>query len=316
MRNEHWTDDSELVELFVSGNMRSERTRDLEAHLALCVSCRKIVDREVLVREGIRLYARNTLKRRLRERLSLIPASGVPWPHILSAAAMLIIIVGIGIQTQWWKSAEPTLHDSDVSRADSIRSRDYPAAERSAPPAEELRAAAELSVEDRIDEMRAVETDRQLRRESVPHETQPSAGFAQSHVQQTGSIVWVTGIILTEEPTVASRADKGIFMAEKEVANVPKQLSKDIAGPRIAASQKPRRMLPLAQQAGVLGMREVVTALEEKNDSLYMTIFTDDRELQSQELRINPVTDDSIIVTSGRARIAFKIPGEMKGKIQ
>jgi hypothetical protein len=62
-------------------------------------------------------------------------------------------------------------------------------------------------------------------------------------------------------------------------------------------------------------LQDVITALEEKNDSLYMTIFSDDQEVQSQTLRIMPVTDDSVIVTAGKARIAFKIPASMKGKV-
>ncbi|MND01795.1 hypothetical protein D3C83_209240 [compost metagenome] len=62
-------------------------------------------------------------------------------------------------------------------------------------------------------------------------------------------------------------------------------------------------------------LRGVMTSLEEKEDSLHMTIYSDDREVQSQTLHVTPVTDDSVVVTAGRARIAVKIPASMKRKV-
>ena len=315
MNNQHWTDDPELVELFVSGNMRQERKRELESHLDQCASCRKIVDREATLRDGTRLYARNALKSRLRKRLSHTPISRVPWPHILSAAAVLIIIVGIGIQTRLWKSAEPTLHDADVGQVDSVLTPHFSADERSAQAREEGPPAAESDIEDRADEIEQMAAETRLGRERSLEQAQPSAGVAKSQLEQTEGVVWVTGTILKEEPAVGARADKKISAAVEERQNFRAPLALDNEGPRITASQKPVGMLPLAQQTGTLGVQEVVTALEEKNDSLYMTIFTDDRAFQSQELHIKPVTDDSVIVTAGRARIAFKIPAAMRGKI-
>jgi len=315
MNNDHWTDDPELVELFVSGNMRPERKRDLESHLGQCASCRKIVDREAILREGIRIYARNTLKSRLRNRLGHAPISCVPWPHILSAAAVLIIIVGIGIQTRLWKSAEPTLHDADVGQVDSVLIPQYPADDRSGPPREELPPAAESAIENEADEIEEMAAETHLGRERSLEQAQPMTGFAKSQMKQAEGVVWVTGIVLAEEPAAVARSDKKISAAAEEREHFRAPLAQDYEGPRITASQRPVGMLPLAQQTGTLGIQEVVTALEEKNDSLYMTIFTDDRAFQSQELHIKPVTDDSVIVTAGRARIAFKIPAAMKGKI-
>jgi hypothetical protein len=109
--------------------------------------------------------------------------------------------------------------------------------------------------------------------------------------------------------------------AEKKIAAAAEQegfqmQSKDIEGPRMTASQKPLRMLPADQrQAGLSGLQEVMTALEEKDDSIHMTIFTDDEEVRSQPMQIMPITDDSVIVTAGKARIALKLPSTMKGKV-
>ncbi len=267
MRNEHWTDDPELVELFASGNMRPERKRDLEAHLGQCASCRKTVDREATLREGIRRYGRNTLKQRLRDRLSLTAAPAVPWPHILSAAAVLIIVAGIGIQTRWFQSAEPVLHDSDVGKIDSVQRPELPIAERRAPASRALPPPAESAVEDKEDEVGAVETDMQFRRERGVVEGQPSAGFAKSQSQQMGGVVWLTGIILAEESAAGDRSEKKISAETDQRMKAQQHLSRDASGSKIIASQKPLRMLPPAQQAAIVGMQEVVTAIEEKNPS-------------------------------------------------
>ncbi|MEX2189648.1 MAG: hypothetical protein WEB33_02995 [Bacteroidota bacterium] len=316
MTSEHWTDDHELVELFALGNLRPERKKDLEVHLSRCDSCRKIVDREILLREGIRHYARRNLKRRLRERLGQAVAPVIPWPHILSAAALLIIVVGIGIQLEWQKSVVPTLHDSAVGQPDTTRRADSRSPERSVPPIEELHAAVETDREGEADEIAGMAAGADRQRELTIRDASPSAGLGESRMHPARNILWITGTMLKDEPATDARAEKKALAAGEQRAKVQAPLSKEFAGPRMSASQMPVQMLPQEQQAGILGVREVLTALEERNDSLHVTIFTDDSEFQSQDLRVDAVTDDSVIVRGGNARVGLKIPGALKGKIQ
>ncbi len=316
MKNEHWTDDPELVELFVSGTLRPDQEKVFESHLEQCATCRAITDREAVLREGIRIYARNSLKSRLRTRVALSSPAAIPWPHIISAAAVLVIIVGIGIQTGLWKNAELTLKDADVGRMDTVRSLGHADVEPGASPEEvgEL-VPAESVEESRAEEIDEMEAAASIRRERALSVSPPSAEIAKSQVEPPGGIVWVTGKILTEQPRTAFRAEKKIAAAAEDQASFQMR-SKDVEGPRMTVSQKPLQMLPSGQQqVGLTGLREVMTALEEKDDSIHMTIFTDDMEVQSQPLQIMPITDDSIIVTAGKARIAFKFPSSMKGKV-
>lgn len=316
MTNEHWAGDPELVERFVSGGLGQDQKKAFEAHLGGCVLCREAVDQEVKLREGIRIYARKSLKNRLRKRLSLAPGSGIPWPHILSAAALLIIIVGIGMQTGLWRASELSLKDADVGMIDSLQVLDDRASEPSAPAVGEL-SGAEPAIRDRADEIASEESDAPPRRERTLTTHLPSRELAKSGSGSAADVVWVMGIILPEHPPAAfSRSEKKISAAAaEEREGFAMAQRQDVGGPRITASQKPLSLLPAAQQAGVLGFQGVMTALEEKQDSLHMTIYSDDQEVQSQTLHVTPVTDDSVVVTAGKARIAVKIPASMKGKV-
>lgn len=313
MKSEHWTDDRDLVESFVSGILSPERRSELEFHLSQCDTCRSIVDREAFLRKGIRYYGRRNLKQRLRERLDRAVIPMIPWPHVLSAAAVLIIVVGIGIQTGWQQPGGPLLSDSDVVMSDSVQRADGAAPERSVPSTEDLQPAVE---EPRVaDEIAGIASGEERRREIALRDAQTSMTAAKSHTQQS-AVLWVTGTILTDAPPAASEREERAFAAGRQrTEHQAPILSKDLAGPRMSASQKPVRMLPPAQQRSPLGFQQVLTAVEERNDSLHVTIFTDESDFQFLELRVDAVTDDSVIVSGGKGKVGLRIPDALKSKI-
>lgn len=315
MKTEHWTDDQDLVELFASGSLTEERRKELEVHLNECDSCRNIVDREALLRKGIRHYARGNLKLRLRERLERAVVPMIPWPHVLSAAAVLIIVVGIGMQTAWQQPGGPVVHDADVGMADSVQNIEIRAPERDVPSAEDLQPVDDEGAGGVADEAAEISPREERRREIALRDARTPMAAAKSRTPPSESILWVTGTILTEASSARGEKEEA-FAAGRQRAETPEPLlSKDRSAPRVSASQKPTRMLPQAQQMSALGIRQVLTAVEERNDSLHLTIFTDEADFQLEELQVDAVTDDSVVVSGGNGKLGVRIPDAVKTKI-
>lgn len=100
--NIHWTSDPELVEDFVLDRIEEVRRDRLEKHLSECEVCRSVVEGEKALASAVRLYGREELRQRLKTRLAARPVRVVPWPHIVSAAAVVILVVGLGVYEGWF----------------------------------------------------------------------------------------------------------------------------------------------------------------------------------------------------------------------
>lgn len=102
----HWTDDGELIERFVLNELNPEERNELEDHLRICEVCKKAVRREQLLVAGIRRSGREAFKARLKQKVGTLPETRTPWVHIISAAALVVIITSVGIYNRWFQSLE------------------------------------------------------------------------------------------------------------------------------------------------------------------------------------------------------------------
>ena len=113
----HWTDDDELLEKFVLHRLPEADEKHLTAHLRDCARCQQAVDSEARIVAGIRQAGRLALKRRLRLQLAgndehvgtsvlgRTSAAGIPWTRIASLAAVLAIIIVVGVYNNWFGSS-------------------------------------------------------------------------------------------------------------------------------------------------------------------------------------------------------------------
>lgn len=107
--NAHWTENAELLEQFVLRQLSDEERTGFERHLQECARCREAVERETALVVGIRAFGRDGLKARLRAKLSddKKDASGskpdrAGWYQVLAAAAVLALVVGLGVYNRWF----------------------------------------------------------------------------------------------------------------------------------------------------------------------------------------------------------------------
>ncbi len=107
----HWTEDDDLLADFVLGRVNDADRKRLNDHLQNCVRCREAVDREKAIVSGVRRYAREEMKSRLRDSLSTqsFPRQGSgTWRRAASLAAALLIVFGVGLYNRWfpWQAAK------------------------------------------------------------------------------------------------------------------------------------------------------------------------------------------------------------------
>ena len=113
--NTHWAQDSELLERYARKQMTGEERKDLDEHLRSCQDCQSLVQQEQEFLAGIREYGRDQLKGRLKLRLEHEPVSHVQWTRVMSAAAVIVILLGLGIYNRWLFVNE-RLHEEDRAK--------------------------------------------------------------------------------------------------------------------------------------------------------------------------------------------------------
>ncbi len=113
LEEKHWTDDDELIERFVLNRLNPEERNELEDHLRICEVCKRAVRAEGVLVAGIRRGGREQFKAGLSRKVANLPLGGrrpekqTPWVQILSAAAVVLIIISVGIYNRWFEFQNP-----------------------------------------------------------------------------------------------------------------------------------------------------------------------------------------------------------------
>ena len=134
----HWTRDEELLERYVLGRVVGDELLTIERHLKECEECRLRVQHERGLIAGVKRFGREEMKERLRQRVldgSPTLSTGViadasqrsdspkpreiqlSWQTIVSIAAVILILTGIGIYNNWFFS-KPSMEGSLHQRAE------------------------------------------------------------------------------------------------------------------------------------------------------------------------------------------------------
>jgi len=139
----HWTEDPAILEQFVLGKISPDHMNVLNEHLRTCPQCLHAVEAERDFVRSVRAYGRDQLRVRLREKLEHTPSRTVPWPHVLSAAAIVLVIVGLGIYGNWWREPDLIQSEEQLAGEKQVQGPPSPAAEQGAGIAEKRQKPAE-----------------------------------------------------------------------------------------------------------------------------------------------------------------------------
>ncbi len=323
---DHWAQNEDLREQFVLGNVPASERVTLEAHMRECGECRRLVEDERSLAQGIRAAGRASLRAELSARLRSQGSSLAhdTWRWVAAAAT---IVAAIGIWRLMTPGQPGVLVPPEVPRiveqppieptpTDSVRGSDHL-----------VRDERELAGEP------FAQTDIALEEESR-REVQPSAleaagagaredavklevSDANPHIQAEA---WTTGALLTAPST------SGPSMARQEqIMNALKSETKEKDDVRTAkrvdaatgtaynvqVRQSSARFLPPAQSVGKsLGGSSFPVRLTQVGDSLVIDLYLD--PLFSEDgLRtartLMPKTD-SIVVEIENQKIGIQLP--------
>ena len=318
----HLTEDNENLERYVLKRLSAEERAGAEVHLAECLQCREAVERERTLAEGVRSFAREQLKKRLKENVR--QDIRVPWPHILSAAAMVLIVVGLGYYNDWWTPAAPPVSE-DVTRfeaeqpeeapgeAGEIRLEDSPL--RADEPATEGAPARETPEQRRRSEERYSRERQDFRIQDQPAAEDPAAamGMAAASSIDEDRPLWIQGSVVEKPKEMADAvADKRAFARSAEKVEAREMEAPSSQAQLISVSQQPLSKVPPHQSAQP-GKPGILASVQMINNVLELTVFSDTLELTGKEIHVEQVTEDSLIITLNGTQVAYKIPGGWGG---
>lgn len=334
----HWTDDQELLARYALGHIENAQRRLLDDHLAVCDACRTVVRREEELAAGIRLAGRQHLKDRLRGRIKMAEPNILRRYQLASlAAAIIIISVGIGFFRFYFGSFEwpskfssrkyvlrQSLPDSNKS-TDEIAHANKPTdeivdankPERGLKPGSQ--APSELSdnlaargtsgaggnSESGLSEFKKVETSSQ-------HEEYARAIWLLGTITVIRDAQGSAGITQALSPAKTEKTAKE-KLDTKQYAPRTRTLTirKGSTSQMITLSERPASSVPKSRLSRYDAEYSVQTLVEHTPAGLSITMYRDVSAMKSHihDATIEPVTDDSLVVTMGNERIAYRIPG-------
>ena len=354
-KSPHRPPDPDLLERFVLNRLDPGERTEVEELVRTSEEWREALQREQILAAGVRRLGRAGIRQQLSERLLVSPQYAIPWPRIALAAAVICIVVGVGIVNRWFVPSPHTdtpaveqLTDSDKgaepdqTTPEGLAGKDLAAAvEDEAPPASTSSVDRERreKAEDRVEEelRQPAERDmRETRKVAAPgadaqapvrpdqSATAAVSEAAPSPAARTTSVIWIQGQLLAAESAglqkqVAAEPKEAIAQdrrspAERELGARRKQES----GARAEVSQsyslqqRPFSTLDETRQQRFeqAAPHTIPTLIEQRGDSLYLTLFPDSpfNESEMETATVLPIASDSIVLTVGHQQIGYRLP--------
>ena len=327
----HIASDGELLSRYVLGRLDPAEREVVDRHTAGCGACMEALRREMRIAAGVRRLGREDLKTELKRRVAAASQPAV-WPRIVSAAAVICLVAGLGVYYAWFTGggtlpSQPGVPPPLASRPESRRGDEGNA------PAREL--ADNLKGEKTL-ESPAPSSGQIQAKEKGPaspayreNERMPApavVGAAGSetaggaHAAAEGEF-WSDGLMERSEAALDAAAPRGAVTAQGR--NAVLQKSKGVkeeqdrlkdALPRPQGEylirQQPASALPGDRERSGRDQQRVPTRVDQRGSTTTMTMYLDSLvdESELRKARVEAVSDDSVVVTLGGKKILYRFP--------
>jgi hypothetical protein len=345
----HIADSPERLEAFVLGRITDSEHEAVESHAAACDRCAQAIRSERMLAAGAKSLGRALLKERLRSGVAE-PSLRIPWPRILSAVAVLLLLVGVGWLNHWFITPEQeTMMLSDklsresekalpqavsppavASEAPPLADRDERAGAPAAGPAKEAEHPA-LRVEEKTQGLDASP--------ALPSKEVADIAAAESRnavvtrrdmkIAPASGGVWVEGNAIAEAPAAVrfrAGAKDALLKGKSDARTLAESETNALSGAGAAAPpaeqtfrvrQRTATALPalrqnVQQRNGPSGT--IQTLLEQTSGETVLTLYLDSlrNPVDLRNARVQQVGRDSIIVNIGNQRIGYRLPGALQ----
>jgi hypothetical protein len=322
---------ADTIEDAVLGRLTPEIRARVESHLGACSQCRDAFEQELLLAAGIKGWARAAMKQKLAGQIAVTEQRSVPWPHLLGAAALLVVIIGVGVLFRWHEPVqEPSLTFSDTVVSDSGQ-KSLPQAP--APVSEPDKMIADQYTTSPPRDAR--ETARQDKKDVAPaaqprpaeladlegkaKEAEPAAmraAIAEEAAKPAGLDVWLGGNELSNAPSggmqaqPAGASNQGMSLNRLE-ARKGMRKTESASYPVFVIDQRARRALHDAYAADE--SLDIPTHIVRLGDTLRVTLYLDPLLTQDQMRSVyaRQVSPDSFQVQLPGRIVGYKLPSNV-----
>ena len=294
-----------------------ERTM-VEQHVATCSSCRAALEEERRIAAGIRSFGRARMKKRLAESLAAPGRQPAPWGRILSAAAVLVVIAGIGIVYRWFTPGEqaPQIAETTTPVQAEKASREQPARPEENEPSARFRDKREAPA--RTGQTASIKESERSKDAPIEKKAAVNAEVESPDAALALSLppsIWQTGQ-LAENPQPGQDESrlKSDQLAAPHAAGAQMQKRQDLAGQVQAFPRAVVRVLPSADllltgaaDRTRAGSHGIPTQIVRYPDSLVFTLYTD-LSFEGESLRharVRQISPDSILLLIGERQISY-----------
>ena len=322
---------TETIEDAVLGRLTHDENAGFESHLRSCPRCRRAFEQERLIAAGTKGWARATMKQKLAGRIAVTAHRRVPWPRVLGVAALLVVIIGVGVLFRWREPAqERDLTFSDTTVSDATLKSKQPASSpattsggaistRQLTPA--LREDRETVRRDKKD-LPAGERqppNEPSMQEEKDKETQPqvimkAAPAAEvAAAESEGLDVWLGGTQVRSalsgnmQAQPAGASNQGVSLNRLEARKGTRKAESALS-PVFVIDQRPRGALHDARAAN--DSQNIPTHIVQSGDTLHVVLFLDSL-LSPNQLRATfarQVSADSFQVVLPDKILGYRIP--------
>jgi hypothetical protein len=342
---EHFAEDPEQLEEFVLGRLDQASQKRCEDHLETCEPCRRRVQVERIIATGIKRAGRDRMKERLGMLSGIPPRRSVPWPRVISVAAVLLIIVGIGVTQRWFithvepidavapeamrteQSAEPLAPRAENEMKPSPSSTDGsgPSVERHLGD-DQARAPQEIRSREAAANRgyAAAPTDRLEKAEAPASKDKQLADMDQPSLAATAGAqeFWTNGTLIAEA-VPKKKTDEGKTEMARPSAGINSsdiyQQERDSFG-HVIVDQRPLSTLPstLQSQQQFFSHQTIPTLVRHSAHETRLTLYPDSPfdSTQLHSARIQQVAPDSFVVRIGSQQIGYRLPGGALHQVQ
>ncbi len=316
MTNEkHWTDDEEVLEDYVLSRIEDPVRARLDAHLKSCAQCRERVETEAGLAAGIRQFEASRVKSQL-QLLTSGRRRSVPLPHILSMAAAIVLIVGIGFYNRWfWKPIPESQPQEVIVQEQELSSslKDTPSTPHDDRAMKEREEAKGSGEEKPTEESRTNAQPSTAPSGSISHQTDNLAVAG-----KTGPYD-LTGFLLRQDASGQEMESLGGAAQKSARDEDAMELHKE--GPEISEERQTGNLVILRGKAKEDGIAEpdgqVRCSLERVDSLFYLTIFMTQGNSfgDSRSIHARLAGPDSLILVLDGAQVGLRIPSEFRGQI-
>jgi hypothetical protein len=333
-RGAHIASDGELLSRYALGRLDEAERERVDRHTAGCPACMEALRREMRIAAGVRRLGREDLKAELKRRVAADPQPA-GWPRILSAAAAVGIVAGLGVYYAWFTGGgtpppPPVGSPPLAGRTESPRQGEGNA------PARELtdKVKGDRTAESPTRLSGQLQTERKTPVSPASRDAKndrggaPAAGDISSRVtageaaaMEPAGEFWSEGVVERGEGALDAGAPRGaVTSQEKNAVLFKSKVLKEEEGRLKDAPSRPRSQYFLRQQpASALpadrersgrDQQSVPTRIDQRGSTTTMTMYLDSLvdEREIKKARVEAVSDDSVVVTLGRKKILYRFP--------